>query len=88
MAGRLVRALVLAACVFVVAAGWTARPARVLAAAPTPTPAQVGDPRSSGEGAGLVGSPLLAVGGMLVVGLVAAGGTLIYVRLTGGPRGD
>lgn len=56
-----------------------------LAADPTPTPAVVGDPRSSGEGAGLVGRPLLALGGMLAVGLLAAAGTLLYVRLTGGP---
>ncbi|MBI3750368.1 MAG: hypothetical protein HY263_01770 [Chloroflexi bacterium] len=45
-----------------------------------------GDTRSSGEGPGLVGTPGLAVAGVLLVGLVAAGGTLIYVRLTGGSR--
>jgi hypothetical protein len=53
---------------------------------PYATPAAVGDPRSSGEGAGLVGAPLFALGGMLLVGLVAAAGTLLYVRLTGGSR--
>jgi hypothetical protein len=56
----------------------------VLAA--TPTPAAGGDPRSSGQGPGLVGDPLFAV---LVVVLIAVGAivaTLAYVRLTGGRR--
>jgi hypothetical protein len=48
--------------------------------------ALAGDTRSSGEGPGLVGTPLLAIGGVVLVGLVAVGGTLLYVRLTGGPR--
>ena len=56
----------------------------VLAATPTPAPG--GDPRSSGQGPGLVGDPLFAV---LAVVLIAAGAivaTLAYVRLTGGRR--
>ena len=52
---------------------------------PAPS-ALAGDTRSSGEGPGLVGTPGLAIAGVLVVGLVAAVGTLLYVRLTGGPR--
>ncbi|HEX7950586.1 MAG TPA: hypothetical protein VF494_09575 [Candidatus Limnocylindrales bacterium] len=44
------------------------------------------DTRSSGGGPGLVGTPGLAIAGVLLVGLVAAGATLLYVRLTGGPR--
>ena len=58
--------------------------APVLAATPTPAPG--GDPRSSGQGPGLVGDPAFAI---LVVALIAAGSivaTLVYVRLTGGRR--
>ncbi|HEY6058781.1 MAG TPA: hypothetical protein VIV06_12180 [Candidatus Limnocylindrales bacterium] len=57
------------------------RPAVVLAASPTPTPAG-GDTRSPGEGPGLVGAPILAIGGVLLVGVLAAAGTLVYVRVT------
>jgi hypothetical protein len=56
-------------------------------ASPTPSEAPPGDTRSSGEGAGFVGQPLVAAGLVLVVGLAAAGGTLLYVRLTR-PPGD
>jgi hypothetical protein len=60
-----------------------------LAASPggTPVPSTLGgDTRSSGEGPGLVGAPGLAIGGVVLLGLIAVGGTLLYVRLTGGPR--
>jgi hypothetical protein len=56
----------------------------VMAATPTPGPG--GDPRSPGQGPGLVGDPLFAI---LAVVLIAAGAivaTLAYVRLTGGRR--
>ena len=59
---------------------------RVLAATPTPTAAAAGDPRSSGQGPGLVGDPLFAVAVVVAIGLLALGATLVYVRLTGGPR--
>jgi hypothetical protein len=49
------------------------------------SPAAGGDTRSAGEGPGLVGSPLLAVGGVVALGLAAAALTLLYVRATGGP---
>lgn len=49
-----------------------------------PADAGAGDTRSPGEGPGFVGAPLLAIGGMLAIGLGAAGSTLLYVRLTGG----
>jgi hypothetical protein len=55
-----------------------------LAASPTPGPG--GDPRSPGQGPGLVGDPAFAI---LAVALIAAGAilaTLVYVRLTGGRR--
>jgi hypothetical protein len=57
-----------------------------LAASPSATPAAGGDPRSSGQGPGLVGDPVLAVGLMLAIGIGAAVLTTLYVRLTGGRR--
>lgn len=48
--------------------------------------ALAGDTRSSGEGPGLVGTPGLAIAGVVLVGVIAAGATLLYIRLTGGPR--
>ena len=48
--------------------------------------AAVGDPRSSGQGPGLVGDPLFAIGAMLAIGLIAIIVTLAWVRLTGGRR--
>ena len=65
-----------------------ALPAAVLAAPPDPSAEGVGDPRSSGQGPGLVGDPLLAI---LVVAAIATAtllATLAYVRLTGGPARD
>lgn len=44
-----------------------------------------GDPRSVGEGPGLVGNPLFAVALVFAIGLAAAGLTALYVRATGGP---
>ena len=59
----------------------------VIAAAATPSPAPgAGDPRSAGEGPGLVGTPLLAIGAVLGLGLLAVLATVAYVQLTGGPR--
>jgi hypothetical protein len=52
------------------------------AASPSPSAAPAGDPRSSGEGPGLVGDPLLAIGLVVVIGLAAALGTYAWVRLT------
>ncbi|HEV8488840.1 MAG TPA: hypothetical protein VGQ58_03530 [Candidatus Limnocylindrales bacterium] len=61
--------------------------APVLAASPdaSPAPGGGGDPRSVGEGPGLVGNPVLAVLLVLAIGAVAAGLTVLYVRATGGP---
>jgi hypothetical protein len=60
--------------------------AAVLAATPVPSSVVGGDPRSAGEGPGLVGTPVVAIGIVFGLGLVAAAVTLAYVRLTGGPR--
>jgi hypothetical protein len=57
-----------------------------LAASPSASAAIGGDPRSSGQGPGLVGDPLFAIGLMLAIGLGAALLTTLYVRLTGGRR--
>lgn len=57
-------------------------------AAQSPTPAGPGgiggpvDPRSSGEGPGLEAEPLLVLAGVVALGLAAAGGTALFVRLT------
>ncbi len=67
--------------------GWLAAAATALAESPSPTTAAVGDPRSSGQGPGLVGDPLLAILVVLAIALVSLGATLLYVRATGGPRG-
>ena len=52
-----------------------------MAATPSPT-AAAGDPRSSGQGPGLVGDPLVAIGIVLAIALVAIVATTAYVRLT------
>jgi hypothetical protein len=56
-----------------------------LAESPSPSPAG-GDPRSAGQGPGLVGDPLVAIGIVVLIGIVALGVTLAYVRASGGPR--
>ena len=65
---------------------WLATSVTVLAASPSPTSGPGGDPRSSGQGPGLVGDPLLAILVVTVIGLVALGATLLYVRITERPR--
>ena len=59
--------------------------ATALAASPAPSAAG-GDPRSSGQGPGLVGDPLMAILLVLAIGLGATVLTVAYVRLTGGRR--
>jgi hypothetical protein len=54
----------------------------VNAASPTPSGGLGGDPRSSGQGPGLVGDPVVALGVVLAIGLGALVLTLVYVRLT------
>jgi hypothetical protein len=61
-------------------------PPAVAAATPGPSGVLGGDPRSSGEGPGLVGEPLLAIGAVLAIGILAALLTTIYVRATRRPE--
>ena len=61
-------------------------PAVALGASPTPTPG-LGDPRSPGQGPGLVGDPLTAILVVAAIAVVTVGITLAYVRLTA-RRGD
>jgi hypothetical protein len=65
-----------------VAAAWLTGAMIVLAATPSPSPGAGGDPRSSGQGPGLVGDPALALLTVLLIGLGAVLVTLAYVRLT------
>jgi hypothetical protein len=67
---------------FVLAVFWLAVAIPVLAASPSPSPGSGGDPRSSGQGPGLVGDPLLALLAVVAIGLGALALTLVYVRLT------
>ena len=41
-----------------------------------------GDPRSSGQGPGLVGDPAFALLAVVAIGLGSVVATLVYVRLT------
>jgi hypothetical protein len=62
--------------------------ASALAAEPGGSPGPGGDPRSPGQGPGLVGDPLFAIGMVVLVALVSIGLTLGYVRLTGSRGGN
>lgn len=61
--------------------------ATAFAASPDPSLRPGSDTRSSGGGPGLVGDPLLAVLGVVAVGLLSVALSLAYVRLTGGRAG-
>jgi hypothetical protein len=61
---------------------WLAWAMTALAASPAPTTAPGGDPRSSGQGPGLVGDPLFALLAVIAIGLGSMVATLVYVRLT------
>ena len=58
-----------------------------LAASPEPTRASGGDPRSSGEGPGLVGDPLTAIVVVIAIAVLAIVLTTAYVRITADRRG-
>ena len=53
-----------------------------LAASPEPSAAAGGDPRSNGQGPGLVGTPGVAIAIVIAIGVLAVVATTIYVRLT------
>jgi hypothetical protein len=57
-----------------------------LAASPSPSTRPGSDTRTSGGGPGLVGEPLLAILGVLGVGVASVVASLAYIRLTGGRR--
>ena len=57
-----------------------------LAASPEPSGALGGDPRSSGQGPGLVGDPVTAILLVVLIGVVTAVATAVYVRISGGRR--
>ena len=46
-----------------------------------------GDPRSAGEGPGMVGEPLVAIVVVIGIGMAALLATLIWVRATSGRHG-
>ena len=87
-ARRTLVSLLLAAATWLVVAlpvsAATPDPAASPAPQPSPTPGflDTGDPRSNGQGPGLVGSPFAVAFGVVLLGVIAAGGTLLYVRLT------
>jgi membrane protease YdiL (CAAX protease family) len=60
---------------------WLVFASAALAASPSPDPIG-GDPRSSGQGPGLVGDPLFALLAVVAIGVASVVVTLIYVRLT------
>lgn len=66
---------------------WLVVVATTLAATPTPSAAVGGDPRSAGQGPGLVGDPAFAVLAVVAIGLGTVVATLAYVRLTAQRRG-
>jgi hypothetical protein len=72
------RAIVAAATIVV----WLVTAMVTLAASPSPG-APGGDPRSSGQGPGLVGDPALALVAVVLIGVGSVVATLAYVRLTG-----
>jgi hypothetical protein len=62
---------------------WFAFAQTAVAASPSPGPV-VGDPRSSGQGPGLVGDPGFALLAVIAIGVGSIVLTLIYLRLTAG----
>jgi hypothetical protein len=75
------RAATKVAAVAVALVAWLLCAAAAFAASPSPEPVG-GDPRSSGQGPGLVGDPLFAVFAVVIIGVLSVVATLAYVRLT------
>jgi hypothetical protein len=68
--------------VTVAAVAWLMAAATTLAATPIPSAAAGGDPRSAGQGPGLVGDPAFAILAVIAIGLGAVVATTAYLRLT------
>jgi hypothetical protein len=77
--------LVVAAVLVVVGIVLIVLPGSAFAATPEPTAVTGADTRSSGQGPGLVGAPLVAILGVAGIGILAVLVTLAFVRATGGP---
>lgn len=75
-----------AASLLLATAAWTFGAGRIMAASPDPTSAPVGDPRSSGQGPGLVGDPLFAILVVVAIAILTLAITLAYVRVTDARR--
>ena len=71
----------LVAAAVVVLPAWLALALTTHAASPSPKVVG-GDPRSSGQGPGLVGDPAFALLIVIAIGLGSVLATLVYVRLT------
>lgn len=76
----------LASGAWLASAAFPAAIATALAASPAPSLAPGGDPRSVGQGPGLVGDPAFAILAVAVIGVAAVLLTLAYLRLTAPPR--
>jgi hypothetical protein len=78
--------VVLVALLLVLSSTGVALPVSAESPTPAETPSSTiagrGDPRSEGEGAGLVGDPVLVALGVVALGAIASGATLVYLRLT------
>ena len=77
---NIARALATASASAIIA--WLALAMTALAASPAPTAGSGGDPRSSGQGPGLVGDPVFALLAVVGIGLASFTVTFLYVRLT------
>ena len=64
------------------------RAALAVAAESGASPGTGGDPRSPGQGPGLVGDPLFAIVAVLLVAITSVALTLAYVRLTNARSND
>jgi hypothetical protein len=61
--------------------------ASAFAGSPSPAAGAGGDPRSSGQGPGLVGDPVAAVALVVLIAVASLVLTLAYIRLTAGRSG-
>ncbi len=90
LAGSAVWALIgaVAPAITALVPGFGGLVATTLAASPEATAAAGGDPRSNGQGPGLVGTPGLAILAVATIAILAIVVTTVYVRLTAPTRRD